>query len=116
MQLTMEIKDVLKISDEFTKAPGARYLGDGNFTGQDFLTKLLKPRFEKAVSENYILLIDLEDLYGFPASFVSGSFGKLSLEKGHGIILKHIKFKSDDNPLREEKAIREISSPQKRKS
>lgn len=109
----MDIKDTLKISDEFGTKPGARYIDDGNNSGQSFLERFLKPRFEKAVSEGYILEIDLEGLFGFPASFVSGSFGKLSIEKGAEILIKHISFKSDDNPLRAEKALREIRNPRK---
>lgn len=109
----MDIKDTIKISEKFSKALGARYITDGEFSGQAFLEGILLSRFEKAVLENYILLVDLNDLHGFPASFVSGSFGKLSVLKGAELVLKHIDFKSDDNKLRAEKAVREIKNPRK---
>lgn len=111
----MEIKDTLIIAMEFTKTPGARYLKDGSkFSGETFLKQLLQPRFEKAVAGNYILKIVLDGAMGYPSSFVSGSFGKLSLEKTSDLVLKHIKFESDDNPLRKEKIIYEIKNPQKK--
>lgn len=110
----MEVKDRIKISDDFSKTPGARYRDEGEFSGQQFLEELLKPKFEKAVNENYLLQIDLDDVWGFPSSFISGSFGKLSIDKGSEIILKHIIFKSDQNKMRVEKIINEIRSPRKK--
>ncbi|HNQ69392.1 MAG TPA: DUF4325 domain-containing protein [Bacteroidales bacterium] len=111
----MEIKDTLIIAKEFTKTPGARYLKDGSkYSGETFLKDFLKPRFEKAVAGNYILKIVLDGVMGYPSSFVSGSFGKLSLEKSSALVLKHIIFESDDNPLRKEKIIFEIKNPQKK--
>jgi hypothetical protein len=109
----MEIKDKIDIGRDFSKTPTARYRADGNDSGQKFLEDLLLPKFEKAVKDNYILLIDLENIFGFPSSFVSGSFGKLSVMKGSNLVLKHIKFLSDKNPIRIEKAIREIENPRK---
>lgn len=112
----MEIKDTLIIATEFSKTPGARYLKDGsNFSGETFLEDLLKPRFEKAVDQKYILKIVLDGVMGYPSSFVSGSFGKLSLLKTASVVLKHIVFESEDNPLRAEKIIYEINNPKKKK-
>jgi hypothetical protein len=112
----MEVKDTLVIAKEFTKTPGARYLKDGsNFSGETFLKDHLKPRFEKAVIESYILKIVLDGVLGYPSSFVSGSFGKLSIEKTAPLVLKHIIFESEDNPLRAEKIIYEINNPKKKK-
>jgi len=110
----MEIKDMIIMKDEFGKTPGSRYTKDGGFSGQKFLDELLRPRFENAVVNVYILLIDLDNVWGYPSSFVSGSFGKLSLEKGSDLLLKHIRFKSRDNPLREDIIIAEIKKPTKK--
>ncbi len=111
----MEIKDTLIIATEFSTTPGARYLQDGSkFSGESFLTDFLLPRFTKAVEGNYILKIVLDGAMGYPSSFVSGSFGKLSLEKTASIVLKHIIFESEDNPLRKEKIIFEIKNPRKK--
>jgi len=107
----MEIKDTITIATDFSDHPGSRYRKDGEFSGEQFLEEILLPRFEKAVKENYALLIDLDMVYGYPSSFVSGSFGKLSVDKGADLVLKHIQFKSEENPVRLEKIIREIKEP-----
>ncbi|KIC89142.1 hypothetical protein HY58_18485 [Flavihumibacter sp. ZG627] len=102
------------MSDDFGDTPGARYKRDGKFSGEEFLEKLLEPKFIKAMNENYILLIDLDRVWGYPSSFVSGSFGKLSISYGSDKVLKHIKFKSDENPIRLERIIHEIKQPIKK--
>jgi hypothetical protein len=109
----METKDKIVIAKDFATTPGARYRRDGKFSGEEFLEDLLLPKFEKAVTEGYILEIDLDGVWGYPSSFVSGSFGKLSVSKGADQVLKHIKFKSDENPMRLERILHEIRNPKK---
>lgn len=110
----MEVKDKITIATDFSINPGSRYKADGSWSGEQFLEEVLKPKFEKAVKENYILLIDLDKVFGYPTSFISGSFGLLSQEKGSDILLKHIKFKSDENALRLTRIINEIKNPIKK--
>lgn len=109
----MDIKDKITIAIDFSDHVGARYIADGEWSGEKFLNELLRPKFEKAVREGYRLLIDLDGLYGNPSSFVSGSFGKLSIEKGAATVLEYLDFKSDDNPLRVVKITKEIKNPRK---
>lgn len=110
----MEIKDKITIATDFTDHPGARYRSDGDFSGQQFLEEILLGKFESAVKGKYILLVDLDKIYGYPSSFVSGSFGKLSLNKGADLVLKHIEFKSEGNPVRLQKILKEIKNPTKK--
>lgn len=109
----MEIKDKIVVWKDFSDNPGARYRTDGPFSGQQFLEEHLEPKFDKAVEENYILEIDLDGVWGYPSSFISGSFGKLSLKHGSEKVLKHIKFKSEQSTLRLEKIVNEIIKPRK---
>jgi STAS-like domain of unknown function (DUF4325) len=109
----MEVTQKIIIAKDFSDALGARYRKDGPFSGEEFLETLLLPKFESAVKSNSLLLIDLNNVYGYPSSFVSGSFGKLSIEKTKDLVLKHIKFDSTSNPLNEEKIIREIKEPKR---
>lgn len=111
----MKIKDTLIIAKEFKDNPGARDREDGPNSGQEFLEDLFLKRFEKAISEGYILQVDLDGVWGYPSSFVSGSFGKLSMERGSEILLKHLSFKSDQNPIRIDKIINEIKNPTPKK-
>lgn len=111
----MEINDTLVIATEFKDNPGARDREDGPNSGQEFLEDILLLRFNRAVEQNYILLIDLDGVWGYPSSFVSGSFGKLSMERGADLLLKHLRFKSDRNPIRIEKVLNEIKNPTPKK-
>ena len=108
----MKIIKSITLSKDFGHNPGARYKKDGPYSGEEFLEKLLLPSFEEAVNGGGALEIDLNNLSGFPSSFVSGSFGKLSLLKTPDLVLKHIVFNSEDNPLRADKAINQIKHPQ----
>lgn len=107
----MEIKDTLVIAKEFKDNPGARDREDGPNSGQQFLEDLFIVRFNKAIEEKYIILVDLTGVWGYPSSFVSGSFGKLSMDRGSELLLTHLKFKSDNNPLNVDKVINEIKNP-----
>lgn len=107
----MEIKDTIVIARDFKDNPGARDREDGPHSGQEFLEDILLERFNKAVTEEYILLIDLDGVWGYPSSFIGGSFGKLSIDRGSELLLKHLKFKSEKNPLRINKVINEIKNP-----
>jgi hypothetical protein len=110
----MEIKDTIIIAQEFGDTAGARDYDDGDFSGKEFYDRFLLDRFNKAVNENYLLLIDIDSFWGWPSSFVSGSFGLLSIEKGADLVLKHLRFKSDKNPLKIDKTIHEIKNPTKK--
>lgn len=107
----MKIEDTLIISKEFGDTAGARDYDDGDFSGKEFYDKLLLDRFLKAKESNYILMIDIDGFWGWPSSFVSGSFGLLSMNYGSDLVLKHLDFKSDRNPLKITKTIYEIKNP-----
>jgi hypothetical protein len=111
----MEIKDKISISKDFSDSPGARYRSDGPNSAQQFLEEHLLTKFEKAVEGNYILEIDLDGVMGYPSSFISGSFGKLSILKGSKMILKHIQFISLESNTRLDAFINEINKPKKGK-
>lgn len=107
----MKIEDKIVILKDFTDSPGARYRDDGDFSGQEFLEDLLLPKFEEAVTGNYKLLVDVDGVWGYPSSFLSGSFGKLSIEKGSDLVLKHLEIKSDNSETRQQEIISEIKNP-----
>ena len=106
------IKIVIK--DDFSDCPGARYRKDGPHSGQEFYDDLLLPKFKEAQSNKEKLMIDLDGVWGYPSSFVSGSFGKLSLEYGADEVLKVIEFISDESETRKNRIIDEIKNPTKK--
>ena len=107
----MKPTKVIIIATDFTDAPGARYKEDGPFSGEEFYERLLLPAYQDVVRNKGILLIDLDDTWGYASSFISGAFGKLSQNFGAEIVLKHLLFKSDDSPALIQKVQNEIRNP-----
>ena len=88
----------INICKEFTDTPGARYIAEGPFSGEEFREKLLIPRYEKAKSEGEKLQIDLDGSFGYPTSFLEEAFGGLSRIYGAKEVLDIVRFISDDEP------------------
>lgn len=109
----MEIKHTIVVATDFEINPGAREEKDGKNSGELFYDQLLHPEYIKAVENNYKLRIDLDGVFGYPSSFVSGSFGALSIKYGAEQVLKHLTFKSERRPIRIDKIVLEIKQPEK---
>lgn len=105
---------IINIRTDFSDSPGARYRKDGPHSGEEFFEKHLKPKFEEAINNNVKLIVNLDGVWGYPSSFVSGSFGKLSLEKGKDLVLSTIEFVSNESEIRMNRIISEIQNPTKR--
>lgn len=99
------------VSSDFSDAPGARYRKDGSKSGEEFYEDLLKPRFLEAEKDGVKLEIDLDNVWGYASSFISGSFGRLSAEFGNEKVMKVLELKSSDDPLLIKKIQEEIDSP-----
>lgn len=100
----------INVAKEFSRAPAARYRYEGKYSGQQFLEDILEPRFLEAKNKGVKLIIFLDGALGYPSSFVSGSFGKLSIKYTSSEVLAIIKLESSNN-TRIEKIIREIQNP-----
>lgn len=109
----MENQYQINIAKDFNDKLGARYKYEGEWSGELFLEEKLLPKFEKAVEDGEKLIIELDGVLGYPSSFISGSFGKLSVLKGKDLLKKHIEFVSSV-PMRSEKIISEINNPKKK--
>jgi hypothetical protein len=91
--------EILNIAKEFTPAPGARNVDEGPYSGEEFLNKVLKPKFENALAEDFTILVDLDNTEGYATSFLEEAFGGLARMYGSEKVLNHLEFKSDDEPL-----------------
>ena len=109
----LQIIEKIIISKDFTDAPGARYKTDGDKSGEEFYDKHLKVKFQTVLSQKGLLHIDLDDTWGYASSFISASFGRLSKEFKAEVVLKHLDFKSDDDPLLIEKIKHLITNPER---
>lgn len=90
---------IINIAGEYCDTPGAREIEEGFFSGEDFLNKKLKPKFDQAVAENRKLLIDLDDTEGYATSFLEEAFGGLARLYSPQLVLSILKFKCLDEPL-----------------
>lgn len=74
----------IKIADDFSRTPGGRYRTDSDNSAQrfreDFLVRALRhqPPYERIV-------IDLDNVLGYPSSFLEEAFGGLVRTEGFGL-------------------------------
>lgn len=88
----------INVSSEFSRTPGPRSPDEGDFSGEEFLQKLLKPRFEQALAANTSLLVVLDGTEGYATSFLEASFGGLARLHDPATVLKTVTVVSNDEP------------------
>lgn len=99
MSQKIEEDNIIKkivIATDFTDTPGARERKDSKFSGQEFFEDYLKPALEEATKKDKKVFIDLDGACGYPSSFISSAFGKLSDAFGKNII-DFLELKSEEN-------------------
>jgi hypothetical protein len=72
----------LNIATEFTATPGPRRRSEGPNSGEEFLSKILRPRFMSALNAGGTLCVNLDGAIGYPTSFLEEAFGGLAREFG----------------------------------
>lgn len=88
----------IKISKDFSNTPGGRLITEGPNSGEQFRNEILEPKYIEAKEKGEKILIDLDDCYGFPISFLEESFGGLARKYPKDNIIKIIEIKSEDQP------------------
>ena len=88
----------IKISEEYTRTPGGRYITEGDFSGEAFRKNVLKEKYMAALELKETLIIDMDGCYGFPSSFLEEAFGGLARDLNDKNILKNIDIISFDEP------------------
>jgi hypothetical protein len=88
----------ISIAKEYSDTPGPRAKDEGDFSGQEFLEKLLLPAYEQVRSDKGTLLIDLDGTEGYATSFLEAAFGELARKYPPAEVLSILTFKSDDEP------------------
>lgn len=115
----MEIKYRINIAKDFSAYPAGRFRSEGDTSGEAFLLDHLLGKLIAAIIEKSLLEIDLNDMNGYPSSFISGSFGKITYElgkiigqkKASELIRKHIVLKCEDSSSRAKAIEDEINNP-----
>lgn len=88
---------ILKVVD-FTEYPDVRYIEHDEFSGELFYLNYVKPYFKKAVKENKILVVDLDNTAGYASSFLDEAFGNLVYDFDFDDIRIHLKIISLQEP------------------
>jgi hypothetical protein len=104
---------MLSVAREFSETPGPRAPEEGNFSGLQFLDRLLLPRYKEAVQQREELLVDFDGTEGYATSFLEAAFGGLARLFKPAEVLKILRFKCDDEPYLKpevEKYIREAQN------
>ena len=70
-------KKLIRVSD-YTHFPGGRFSTDGEGNAEDFRTEYLVP----PLRENQYILLNLDGVNGYPASFLDAAFGGLVRDEG----------------------------------
>ena len=86
---------------EFTDCPGGRLEIHGDYSGQEFREKILKP----ALQEFDHVVLNMNGAVGFPSSFIDEVFGLLATEMGYDNLTEKLSIELSDDPL----ALKEIN-------
>jgi hypothetical protein len=70
----------LSIADKFSRYPGPRYRKDGPFSGEQFRDEQLVPAIRRAIENDDVLVVILDDVAGYGSSFLEEAFGGLLRE------------------------------------
>jgi hypothetical protein len=90
----------LKISTDFSTTPGARYKEEGDFSGEEFRSEVLYPKYKEAKDKGCYLIINLDGTAGLGTSFLEESFGGLirTNKVDYSELQKIIRYISKENP------------------
>src|SRR5436853_1016165 len=94
----MKTVERLSVARDFTDTPGPRSPDEGPYSGKEFLDKHLAPKFQSAMNQKGIVLVDLDDTEGFASSFLESAFGGLARQFGPAIVEKFLRINSDEEP------------------
>ena len=78
---------IIKICRDYSETLGARYISDGEFSGEDFRKTVLFPLYSEVKKSGDRIIVDLDGGYGNPVSFVEEAFGGLARELGSAAVL-----------------------------
>jgi uncharacterized protein DUF4325 len=92
------LREDVNIASEFSVTPGSRKRSEADFSGQQFLEDLLRPRFVAARKNGAILHVNLDGAAGYPTSFLEEAFGGLAREFGSSKVLASLEIVCNDEP------------------
>jgi hypothetical protein len=91
-------KVIISMKDDFSLAPGPRYIKEGAHSGEEFRNNVLEPKYEYALKENGIVSIDLDGTFGYGTSFLEEVFGGLARKYANINVMDHLEIISEEEP------------------
>lgn len=90
----------IKIAEDFSKYPGPRLSKVGKNSGEELRENVLLGKIQDAISKNEVLIVDLDGVFGYAASFLDEAFGGLVFKNNIRIedLQKHMVIVSSENP------------------
>lgn len=90
-------KYIIRVKD-FSLSPGPRYTNQGDDSGESYYHEILNIAFANALSQDTILVVDLDGPDGYASSFLDEAFGNLIYDFGIDAVNKFLEIKSDEEP------------------
>jgi STAS-like domain of unknown function (DUF4325) len=81
--------------EEFTDCPGGRKIIHGEWSGEEFREKFLKP----ALRDYEKVVINMDGAVGFPSSFIDEAFGLLAEELGYDKVVSKLEIRLSDDDM-----------------
>lgn len=76
---------IIHIMNDYTPTPGARYIRDGLFSGEDFRDNLLEKKYLECTLKREPFIIDFDDGYVYSTDFLEEAFDRM-IRKGYVMI------------------------------
>ncbi|MBC2887294.1 DUF4325 domain-containing protein [Brucella intermedia] len=84
--MSLRVIEVLDIGRDFTLTPGARYKKHGDFSGEEFRTKLLAPALRRVINADGVLNVVIDTVKrSYLVSFLDEAFGGLIRDEGFSL-------------------------------
>src|ERR1035437_2432847 len=93
----------IRIAENVSRTPGARYRTDGPKSGEEFREELLEKYFND-IKDERIILINLDGVRGYTTSFLEEAFGGLVRKYGIDRVQKKIRIIATQRKLYKERA------------
>lgn len=90
----------IKLSD-FTETPGSRFRhqhSEPGHSGEEFREQKIIPALKDAMSNKSIILVDLDNVAGWPITFIDEAFGKLGNVFTFDLLKEHLFVSCKDDP------------------
>jgi hypothetical protein len=104
----------ISVARDFSTTPGPRKRQDGQFSGQQFLEDVLRPKFTEAIKSGATLRVNLDGVAGYPTSFLEEAFGGLAREFPQNEVDQTLQIVCADEPYQDQEIrryIREARTP-----